>query len=120
MRRNAFLGLWAGCVIVALFPISDGLAQSCQSYWTDAYKCAQGCGSCGTTNQGPTPYVPPPPDPAEIAAQQAYALNEEGIKAFSPQATSFGRKACLLRLHRRLRTTGSALFRVVYNRLDVG
>jgi hypothetical protein len=52
----------AKCVLVnislcfALSPISQVFAQDCQPYWTDAYKCMQGCGSCGGGGGAPNYY----------------------------------------------------------------
>jgi len=80
MRGKVYFGLVSLCL--GLFPVSEGWAQHCQSYWTAQYKCAMGCGCGGGGGGGGGGYVaPPPPSPAEIAAQQANAINENGLSA---------------------------------------
>jgi tetratricopeptide (TPR) repeat protein len=80
MRGKVHIGAVALCL--GLFPVSEALAQHCQAYWTAQYKCAMGCGPCGGGGGGaPAPYIPPPPSPAEIAAQQARAINQNALSA---------------------------------------
>lgn len=56
------LALWV-LLSLACFPTAPAradtwIASTCESYWTDAYKCSQGCGSCGggssNGNSGPS------------------------------------------------------------------
>jgi hypothetical protein len=79
MRKGLYLAVTA----LGLFPASNVLACS----WD-----LNGVGypaSCGYRPPGggggryvaPAPYVPPPPSPAQIAAQRAHAVNEAGVKA---------------------------------------
>lgn len=81
MPRGASSALVAVCI--AAIPLSPAFAQHCQPYWTAAYRCMNGCGGCPANRGNPAPYIPPPPTPEQIAAQHAYALNEEGLTAFN-------------------------------------
>lgn len=68
-----------------MFLCASAFAQHCQPYWTAEYKCAMGCGPCGTSRSGggrvARPPAPPKPTRAERDAQKAYALNETGLAA---------------------------------------
>lgn len=97
MRRIMRFGLLTAGF--ALFPLSQGLAQVCQSYWTAQYKCMQGCGPCTGGGNGyvapqQSPYVAPGPSPAQIAARRATELNNEGIEA--EKANDWARAVSLL------------------------
>src|SRR5262249_20358339 len=43
--------------------------------------CGYRGGGGGGGRAAPAPYIPPPPSPAQIAAQQANAINENGLRA---------------------------------------
>lgn len=77
MRGKVTVGVVVLCL--GLFSMSQAQAN-CQPYWTEAYKRLQGCLGGGGGYQAPA-YVPPPPSPAQIAAQQAHAINENAIRA---------------------------------------
>ena len=81
MCKSIYLGVMIVCL--ALFPATPGLAQHCQPYWTAQYKCAVACGPCGGGGGyvAPRPYVAPQPTAAQIAAQRASAIADEGVKA---------------------------------------
>jgi tetratricopeptide (TPR) repeat protein len=67
-----------------LFPVSEALACSWDLNGVGyPASCGYrgGGGGGGNTYVAPAPYVPPPPSPAEIAARQAFPINENGIKA---------------------------------------
>lgn len=83
MRPNIYLG--ALTFALALAPVSEASAQShCQSYWTAAYKCAQGCGCAGGGgNSGTSTYTPPAqPSPADLKQRQMVALQQQGLTQF--------------------------------------
>ena len=85
MRTYIFLGVMA--FGLALFPKSEAIAQShCQSYWTAAYKCAQGCGCAGGgSNSGSSTYSPPAvyqPSAADLQQRQVVALQQQGTAQF--------------------------------------
>lgn len=90
------LVLWillGGCGLVSAPPMAYSQSH-CQSYWTAAYKCSQGCGSCGSSSGGNSGSGLPPgtrwifeglfsgPSAAEKADQQARAANERGVQAY--------------------------------------
>ncbi len=95
MRAIILAMLGVGCL--ASVPPMAYSQSHCQPYWTAAYKCSQGCGSCaGTGNQGgstPSPSYSGPnlwnifrntgPSAAEQADQQARATNENGVQAYN-------------------------------------
>ena len=70
---------------LTLAPVSGASAQShCQSYWTAAYKCAQGCGCAGGGgNSGRSTYTPPAqPSAADLQQRQMVALQQQGLTHF--------------------------------------
>lgn len=93
--------LWAmlGIVgLVSMSPVAHGQSH-CQPYWTAAYKCSQGCGSCGSSSGGGSGggYTDPSggllgklwdgifnpgPSAADQADQQARAANQRGVEAY--------------------------------------
>ncbi len=83
MREKIYFGI--GTVCLAFFPMSHGIAQShCQSYWTAAYSCSQGCGRClGGGGGGGSPAFTPPavhqPSPADLKQRQVVALQQQGL-----------------------------------------
>ena len=83
MRPNIYFG--ALTFALSLAPVSESTAQShCQSYWTAAYKCAQGCGCAGGGgNSGSSTYTPPAqPSPADLQQRQMVALQQQGTAQF--------------------------------------
>jgi tetratricopeptide (TPR) repeat protein len=85
MRSYIYLGALA--FALTLVPESEAIAQShCQSYWTAAYKCAQGCGCAGGGgNSGSSTYTPPAPaqpSPADLQQRQMVALQQQGLTHF--------------------------------------
>lgn len=85
---------WAFLTVACFAYVSAEASQShCMSYWTAAYKCSQGCGSCGSSNNSSGSYNGPNlwnilkgssgPSAAEIADQQARAANEQGVQAYN-------------------------------------
>jgi len=90
MRRIIYFGAMA--FFLAIFPASEAVALHCQPYWTAAYKCAMGCGSCGGGGGGggggvsaPVYSAPAPPQPSreELLRRQATALNNQGVTFFN-------------------------------------
>lgn len=63
--------LWA-MLCVACFVSAPAMADSCQSYWTAAYKCAQGCGPCAGDSSGSGNSTPSYDYGAAQRAQQAH------------------------------------------------
>lgn len=61
-------------LIVSCDDVSAGVLV-CESYWTAEYKCLQHCGPCGGSS------AQQPLSQADIAAWQAYALNNQGNNA---------------------------------------
>ena len=84
MRRYIYLG--ALTFALALIPKSEAIAQShCQSYWTAAYKCSQGCGCAGGGNSGSSSSSPPAvqqPSAADLQQRQVVALQQQGTAQF--------------------------------------
>lgn len=77
---RGYLAAVLGGGVLLLCASQQAVAQYCQPYWTEAYKRMNGCGS---SNQPTQTYIPPPPpSPEQIAAQQAYALNQQGTTAY--------------------------------------
>ena len=83
---------WA-ILSIACFAYIPAEASPCMSYWTAAYKCAQGCGPCaGSSGNSSGGYNGPNlwnmlrgssgPSAADIAAQQALSENELGVEAY--------------------------------------
>lgn len=84
MRSNSYVGVMALCL--AIFPISRTLAQHCQPYWTDQYKCAMGCGPCGGGGASAPAYnepVVPQPSREELLQRESTALNNQGVEFYS-------------------------------------
>jgi tetratricopeptide (TPR) repeat protein len=90
MLRNFHLGVVV--LGVSLFPVSTALAQHCQPYWTDQYKCAMGCGPCGGGGGASAPAysapaynapVAPQPSREELLQRQATALNNQGVDLYN-------------------------------------
>ena len=85
MRPYIYLGALA--FALTLVPESEAIAQShCQSYWTAAYKCSQGCGCAGGGgNSGSSSSSPPAvhqPSPADLKQRQMVALQQQGLTHF--------------------------------------
>ena len=86
MLKCASRVLLAGCI--AAISCAPALAQVCQSYWTAAYRCMNGCGGCpaNSATQG-AQSLPAGPSPAEIERAQRIAAsrqyNDEGNAAYS-------------------------------------
>ena len=83
-----YVAFWVILSVSCLVYIPAEASQShCMSYWTAAYKCSQGCGSCGSnsgnSSGGRTNYYNPGPSAADIADQQARAANEQGVQAYN-------------------------------------
>jgi tetratricopeptide (TPR) repeat protein len=69
------VSLWLG-----LLPVSEGLACTWDLNGV-GYPPSCGYRGGGGGRAAPAPYIPPPPSPAQIAAQQANAINENGLSA---------------------------------------
>lgn len=67
--------LWA-MLGVACFASTSAIADSCEPYWTAAYKCAQGCGPCAGDSSGSGNSPPTYDYGAAQRAQQAQAAAE--------------------------------------------
>ena len=67
--------LWA-MLGVACFASTSAIADSCEPYWTAAYKCAQGCGPCAGDSSGSGNSTPSYDYGAAQRAQQAQAAAE--------------------------------------------
>jgi hypothetical protein len=90
MYKNIVLG--AIIASSSLFPISKGNSQShCQSYWTAAYKCSQGCGSCGGGHSSPPQYTPP--DPRQVALQDATRRYHALVQSLSDKYSLLDRQS---------------------------
>jgi len=81
MVRPALFGLVL-LIGLAIYPASETWAQSqrdavCQG------SCGGGCGPCSTTGGGGSTGNRSRPSAAEIAAKQAYALNDQGLAAYT-------------------------------------
>ncbi|MDP1953637.1 MAG: tetratricopeptide repeat protein [Polaromonas sp.] len=97
--RLAFWILLGTFGLVCVPPMAYSQSH-CQSYWTAAYKCSQGCGSCpssGRPSSSGGGYTDPSggfvgkiwdgifspgPSAAEKADQQGRAANERGVQAY--------------------------------------
>lgn len=75
----------AALVCWLVFPLSQGLAQHCESYWTAEYKCMQHCGPCPTTNNSNRNYDNGAAERAAAAAeaqrQRDAELEQQRIEA---------------------------------------
>jgi tetratricopeptide (TPR) repeat protein len=84
MRASFYVGGMTLCL--ALFPVSGALAQHCQPYWTEQYKCAMGCGPCSGGGGASAPVYNTPavqqPSREELLARQATALNNQGVALY--------------------------------------
>lgn len=78
MRGKVHIGAVSLCL--GLFPVSEGLACSWDLNGV-GYPPSCGYRGGGGGRAAPAPYIPPPPSPAEIAARQANAVNENGLSA---------------------------------------
>ena len=68
-RSITFFGSIAICAVIA----GSAQAQHCQPYWTEAYKCANGCGCAGGGGGGNVA-------PQQVTpAQRGIAMNAQGI-----------------------------------------
>jgi hypothetical protein len=65
---------------LAVFPVSEGVAQHCEPYWTAAYKCMNGCGCPGGAA---APSQPAPPSPEVLAFQRVRPRMIAVIEAMS-------------------------------------
>jgi tetratricopeptide (TPR) repeat protein len=74
----ALVGAFSGPVVAQ--PSPPGVSI-CDLPGIPAARRASYCGRSARA-PSPAPYVPPPPTPEQVAAQQADALNEKGIDAF--------------------------------------
>lgn len=80
MRGKVHFGVVSLCL--GLFPVSEGLACSWDLNGVGyPPSCGYRGGGGGGGRAAPAPYIPPPPSPAQIAAQQANAINENGLRA---------------------------------------
>lgn len=78
MHRNICMSAVALCL--AAIPLSEGMAQHCEPYWTAAYKCMNGCG-CPSGQAAPS--QPAPPSPEVLAFQRVRPRMIAVIEAMS-------------------------------------
>jgi hypothetical protein len=75
MRSNTCTSVLAVCL--AVFPVSQGLAQHCNPNWTAEYKCMQHCGPCPTNNNTNSNYDNGAAAAADAAAADAAAARRQ-------------------------------------------
>jgi tetratricopeptide (TPR) repeat protein len=78
MRGKVHIGAVSLCL--GLFPLSEALACSWDLNGVGYPPSCGYRGGGGGVRAAPAPYIPPPPSPAEIAARQANAINENGLR----------------------------------------
>lgn len=81
INHHRCLGLLAGLALGLMSRVAA--ADECQSYWTAAYKCAQGCGPCG--NEGSSNVTSSGPSQEDIEEAQRVQRNAQ-VHAINVQA----------------------------------